>query len=1093
MYTSAWGQYASQNQKISGASCRSSCVILTTYYDAFLNYVYATNPILASQTYEVQKQTLTGWRFGDSDYYSYGLQQSGWFADELIVNCVPLQEAWAHENNCHADGLNVVIEQLKRLRPTVIYIHVDNYLNSTFIDSLKDIALLVVAQHASPIPSHIDFKLFDVVFTAAPHLVKFFRAVGATCYYVPLAFDARIASNYFMSFDRRSLDVSFVGGITGSHAGSIPLLESLAEHVPLSFWGYGAELLPTESALRTSYRSVAWGREMFKIMAYSKIAFNRHIDMAENFACNMRMYEATGCGALLVTDYKDNLNELFEIDKEVIAYSSAEECIDKVRYFLRNPDKAEKIARAGQDRTLRDHTYTKRMHDTAVILERHIRYKSESEVYQFVDVSDVSSHYSGIERGDVQPSLLSAWQNEMIPVMQRALVQQSLHGMFHGSDMAEYRLLAETVEACGASGRKLLEIGCSSGYCYEIIEYLLGKKIDYTGVDYSEHMIIMARDYYPEARFDVADGAALPFEDSSFPLVISGCVLLHTSDYVQHITETCRVASEWVILSRTPICRARQTQYFTKNAYGVKTVELRFNEQELLGLMEQNGFECVKTSEYMQNHVLDQYEATYLFKRRVASKEALRSMTKVRQKQQMPTIQKAGPVVLVSRAIAFTFPLSYAYLAGQLRAQGEDVRILFKDVSAQTLVKQIMDLNPLIVGFGSLYPELAETKVLIKMLDAAGRKFPIVIGGQMVSPTPEFAVRITGADFGVIGEGELVLAELVQRLKTGQDVSDLKGLVVRCGNDIKSNGPGAVIENLSNGLPAIPYDLFPTDQWLPIGQWYAKHMPRPIQHWQVDDRVINVHGGRGCPFSCNFCYHHSKPRYRNIDVMMEEAQEALQRFDGNMLYFSDDLVIVSPQRAKQLVDAISRLDRPVSFQISTRFDILSKIDNELLIDLKKVGCRSMGIGLESGSDRILKIIGKKCTSAGILEGLERLRQVGIYPTTCIMIGQYSETLEDVVDSINLVKRTVHNDPYLDYAFSITTPFPGSKLYSTIFEKGLLKSDLEFYEIYFSTPGEFKQVVNLSAMNDDEVKAAYYEIQRVYDEERSKSIARLFGI
>ena len=64
-------------------------------------------------------------------------------------------------------------------------------------------------------------------------------------------------------------------------------------------------------------------------------------------------------------------------------------------------------------------------------------------------------------------------------------------------------------------------------------------------------------------------------------------------------------------------------------------------------------------------------------------------------------------------------------------------------------------MNPLLVGFGSLYPELQLISDLTGVLGQAGRRFPIVIGGQMVSPIPEFAIKITGADFGVIGKGEV--------------------------------------------------------------------------------------------------------------------------------------------------------------------------------------------------------------------------------------------------------------------------------------------------------------------------------------------------
>ena len=440
-----------------------------------------------------------------------------------------------------------------------------------------------------------------------------------------------------------------------------------------------------------------------------------------------------------------------------------------------------------------------------------------------------------------------------------------------------------------------------------------------------------------------------------------------------------------------------------------------------------------------------------------------------------------GPVVLVSRAIEFTFPLSYAYLAGQLRAQGEDVRLFFKTSTVESLVEQIVASNPILVAFGSLYPELAETRLLVQKLNQAGRRFPVVIGGQMVTPIPEFALKITGADFGVLGEGELILTELVRRLRDGEDIHNLKGLVLRQGECIINNGPGAIIEDLSYGLPKIPYDLFPTEQWLPIGEWYSKNSPQP--HWKKEDRVISVHGGRGCPFSCNFCYHHSRPRYRKIGAMMAEAQDALQRFDANMLYFSDDLVLATPERARQLVDAIAGLDRPISFHLSTRFDILAKIDSDLLLDLRKVGCRSMGLGLESGSNRILRQIGKNCTVEQIDDGLERLKTAGIYPTTTIMVGQLGETVEDVAASVAVLKRALRRDPYINFAFTITTPFPGSDLYKMLLNLKLLKSDQDFYDRYFSTVGDFKQIVNLSAMSDEEVRAAYYELNKVYAEER----------
>lgn len=445
-----------------------------------------------------------------------------------------------------------------------------------------------------------------------------------------------------------------------------------------------------------------------------------------------------------------------------------------------------------------------------------------------------------------------------------------------------------------------------------------------------------------------------------------------------------------------------------------------------------------------------------------------------------------GPVVLVSRPIAFTFPLSYAYLAGYLLQQGENVKIVFRQPDHTALVKQIMDLNPVLVGFGNLYPELREISHLIELLNQAGRRFPIVIGGQMVSPIPEFTVKVTGADFAVVGEGEIILHQLVCALRQGKDPSDISGLAIRQGNQIVLTGLGPFIEDLSK-LPPVPYELFPETEWLNIGRWYSTYCPQP--HWRFNDRVINVHGGRGCPFKCNFCYHHNLARYRPIDLMLAEAEESLERFDGNMLYFSDDLVLGTPKRARELVVGLRALRRPVEYSVSTRFDILDRLDDDLLAEMKETGCRIMGLGIESGSDRILKIIGKNCTSAQILHNLSRLKQVGILPTVSIMVGQLDETRDDAEASIRLMLESVRENPNIQYAFTVTTPFPGSPLYQHIMKNGLLQGDEEFFERYFSGRSEWNMVVNLSQMSDAEVWSMHSKLASLYYQEQKKALGR----
>jgi spore maturation protein CgeB len=115
----------------------------------------------------------------------------------------------------------------------------------------------------------------------------------------------------------------------------------------------------------------AFGLDYYDVLARSKIVFNRHIGCAGNDASNMRMFEATGMGACLLTDNKRNLRDLFEPGVEVVTYENIDDAIQKVEYLLAHDREREAIAKAGQRRTLEDHSFEKRVHTLAGIIGEH--------------------------------------------------------------------------------------------------------------------------------------------------------------------------------------------------------------------------------------------------------------------------------------------------------------------------------------------------------------------------------------------------------------------------------------------------------------------------------------------------------------------------------------------------------------------------------------------------------------------------------------------------------------------------------------------------------------------------------------------------
>ena len=366
--------------------------VVDTYYPAFLASHYRAAPGLAARPYGEQLQALVDACFGTSDFYSRHLAALGCEAIDLVANCVPLQSAWARQN--HVDFsplamrlpgrlfripllgrwlaglpglLDIAAAQIRAFRPDVLYCQDLSFLPPERLAALKPHVGIVVGQIASPLPPRAFLQGYDLILTSFPHFVDRIRGMGIGSEYFRIGFDSRVLERVGQT--ARDIDVSFVGGISRHHDKAIPLLERLARETAIQFFGYGAAGLDAGSPIVARHRGEVWGLDMYRTLARSRVTLNRHINVAENFANNMRLYEATGMGAMLLTDRKDNLGELFEVGGEVVGYQSPDEAIELIHYYAEHAGEAAAIAQAGQQRTLREHTYARRMEELVPILK----------------------------------------------------------------------------------------------------------------------------------------------------------------------------------------------------------------------------------------------------------------------------------------------------------------------------------------------------------------------------------------------------------------------------------------------------------------------------------------------------------------------------------------------------------------------------------------------------------------------------------------------------------------------------------------------------------------------------------------------------
>ena len=192
--------------------------------------------------------------------------------------------------------------------------------------------------------------------------------------------------------------------------------------------------------------------------------------------------------------------------------------------------------------------------------------------------------------------LRSAWQDDTLPRRQRELVEQQLQQFRVGGKVNVFDTLVAALRALpeSISDMSLLEVGCSSGYYSEVLD-IAGLGLRYAGCDYSPAFISLAHDKYPTLDFAVADATALQYPDASFDIIVSGCCLLHIPEYRAAVAETARVANRYAIFHRTPVLWGQPERWFRKQAYGVETVEIHFNEPAFLALLEEHGLELLAT------------------------------------------------------------------------------------------------------------------------------------------------------------------------------------------------------------------------------------------------------------------------------------------------------------------------------------------------------------------------------------------------------------------------------------------------------------------------------------------------------------------
>jgi radical SAM superfamily enzyme YgiQ (UPF0313 family) len=404
-----------------------------------------------------------------------------------------------------------------------------------------------------------------------------------------------------------------------------------------------------------------------------------------------------------------------------------------------------------------------------------------------------------------------------------------------------------------------------------------------------------------------------------------------------------------------------------------------------------------------------------------------------------------------------TFPLGLAYVGGFLIKEGYEVKIIdlaLEDVNYDNTTKKIKEINPYIIGISALSFQYSHIKKLVSYLKNIV-SCKIVLGGFLSSYNYNLILEKTKVDICIVGEGELVLLDIIKNLN---NLSNINGIVYKDNQKIIENPSRELITNLDD-MPFPAYELFDIEKYLNFSMTDIS-IPHTYLKKKKKHRQITILGGRGCPFSCNFCskmnIHY---RLRSIDNIMREIKYLRDKYDIDIFGFYDELLFLNKDRLKEFCEKIKELD--INWYGDIRVNL---VNYETLKLFKESGCLTISFGVESGSNKILKNMNKKITSKEIEETIKNCLKLNLIPGMGLILGYPGENVESIKETINLFKRV----GYPAFKFRYITPYPGSKLYNECIENKIIEDEEKYLESIGDGTGPYRFRFNFTEFTDNQL-------------------------
>ena len=413
----------------------------------------------------------------------------------------------------------------------------------------------------------------------------------------------------------------------------------------------------------------------------------------------------------------------------------------------------------------------------------------------------------------------------------------------------------------------------------------------------------------------------------------------------------------------------------------------------------------------------------------------------------------------VTKSGTLYWPLFLCYAAGTAEADGNEILLLdapAMELGKNATLEKIKEFAPDLIICETSTPSIINDLQFVKSVKETFHK-PVALMGTHTSAEPLQTLSMGAAlDFCIIGEADYTIRDLIRHLRGDgvKKLSEIAGLAWRNSDGSTDFQPETgKIQNLTE-LP-----------W--VSKTYHKHLYSCYKKYFYGanlNPLVVILAGRGCPYRCSYCvlpqtmngHVYRKRDYRDVVDELEYIKENFK--DLGEVFFEDDTFTADKENVKAFCEEILKRNFKITWSCNARADVPA----DLLLLMKRAGCRELCVGFESASEDVLNSIRKGLKQSGIIPFMKAAKKAKILVHGCFMVGNSGDTKKTLEDTLKYAKKLSPNTAQ----FYPIMAYPGTTAYEDAVENGDLVS--KDYNQWLDKDGYHRTTISRPGLSSQEL-------------------------